>query len=82
MFHFTIRDALWLTALVAVGLGWWIDRSRRAETTRPVASSVKYDLIVTGKDADKLYLLDARTGQMWERYGDGQWISFAKFPDE
>jgi hypothetical protein len=25
MFHFTIRDVLWLTALVAMGLGWWTE---------------------------------------------------------
>jgi hypothetical protein len=25
MFRFTIRDVLWLTALVAVGVGWWAD---------------------------------------------------------
>jgi hypothetical protein len=24
MFRFTIRDVLWLTALVALGVGWWI----------------------------------------------------------
>ena len=30
--HFTIRDLLWLTALVAMGLGWWLhDRSMVAE---------------------------------------------------
>ena len=27
MFRFTIRDVLWLTALVAMGLGWRMDRS-------------------------------------------------------
>jgi len=28
MFRFTIRDVLWLTALVAVGLVWLMDRDR------------------------------------------------------
>jgi len=28
--RFTIRDLLWLTALVAMGLGWWLDRSQVA----------------------------------------------------
>lgn len=28
MFHFTIRDLLWLTALAAMGAGWWIDQDR------------------------------------------------------
>ena len=25
-FRFTIRDLLWLTALAAVCVGWWVDR--------------------------------------------------------
>jgi hypothetical protein len=28
MFHFTIRDMLWLTVVVALGLGWSIHSSR------------------------------------------------------
>jgi fatty-acid desaturase len=28
MFLFTIRDVLWLTALVAIGAGWWIDHQQ------------------------------------------------------
>jgi hypothetical protein len=27
MFRFTIRDVLWLTVVVAMGVGWWLDRS-------------------------------------------------------
>jgi hypothetical protein len=34
-FRFTIRDLLWLTAVVALAVGWWVDRrqiqARRAE---------------------------------------------------
>jgi hypothetical protein len=25
---FTIRDLLWLTVVAALGVGWWLDRSR------------------------------------------------------
>jgi hypothetical protein len=28
MFRFTIRDVLWLTALVAMGVAWWLHVSR------------------------------------------------------
>ena len=28
MFKFTIRDLLWLTVVVALGMAWWMDRSR------------------------------------------------------
>ena len=30
MFRFTIRDVLWLTALVALAVGWGVDRVRLA----------------------------------------------------
>ena len=29
MFRFTIRDVLWLTVVVALGVGWWADRRAR-----------------------------------------------------
>jgi hypothetical protein len=31
MLRFTIRDVLWLTALVAFGVAWWIERQERIE---------------------------------------------------
>jgi hypothetical protein len=30
MFRFTIRDLLWLTVVVALGVGWWVERYRAA----------------------------------------------------
>jgi hypothetical protein len=30
MFRFTIRDVLLATAIVALAIGWWIDRTRLA----------------------------------------------------
>jgi hypothetical protein len=27
MFRFTIRDVLWLTVVVALATGWWVDRN-------------------------------------------------------
>jgi hypothetical protein len=38
MFRFTIRDLLWLMVVVAMGVGWWVDRReneyRMAERAR------------------------------------------------
>jgi hypothetical protein len=28
MFRFTIRDVLWLTVVVALAVGWWVERNR------------------------------------------------------
>jgi len=39
MFRFTIRDVLWLTVVVAMAVGWWIDRDRtwrQSESSRQV----------------------------------------------
>jgi hypothetical protein len=30
-FNFSIRDLLWLTALVALGVGWWLDHRKLIE---------------------------------------------------
>ena len=32
--RFTIRDLLWLTALIAMGLGWWLEHRQAAEYQR------------------------------------------------
>ena len=81
---FTIRDVLLVTALVAVALGWGIDRMRRMSLTptTPEGDSGKYEVLMTGKDQDKLYLFDPRTGQIWERYGSGEWTNYAHFPEK
>jgi hypothetical protein len=81
---FSIRDALWLTALVAVGLAWWIDRTRRAEEPPPPADGQRrYEVLMTGENHDVPYLFDPRTGEMWERYGgDRKWNPYARFPEK
>jgi hypothetical protein len=32
MFRFTIRDVLWLTVVVAMGVGWWMEHRTTAAT--------------------------------------------------
>jgi hypothetical protein len=34
MFRFTIRDVLWFTVMVALVVGWWVDRGRLAGKAR------------------------------------------------
>jgi hypothetical protein len=33
MFRFTIRELVLLTLVVAMGVGWWLDRSRIAQVS-------------------------------------------------
>lgn len=34
MFRFTIRDLLWLTVVVGLAVGWWVDRTRLSDRLR------------------------------------------------
>ena len=31
VFRFTIRDVLWLTVVVAMGAGWWVEHRQQVE---------------------------------------------------
>jgi hypothetical protein len=42
MFRFTIRDVLWLTALVAMGAGWWLDHRQISPNDRQLLQYVKW----------------------------------------
>jgi hypothetical protein len=37
MFHFTIRDMLWMTVLVAVTLSWALDRTKLTTAIRELS---------------------------------------------
>jgi uncharacterized membrane-anchored protein len=39
--RFTIRDLLWLTALVALAVGWWLDRRNVAQQRDNYYSQLK-----------------------------------------
>jgi hypothetical protein len=53
MKQFSIRDLLFLVVIVALALGWWLDR-------RPVAA--RFQLNSSGNRA---FLVDTATGQVW-----------------
>ena len=61
MKQFSIRDLLFLILIVALALGWWLDR-------RPVAA--RYQMHVTTNHA---YVIDTATGEVWSQkvVGDG-----------
>jgi hypothetical protein len=43
MFRFTIRDVLWLTALVALGVGWW--QNNRQHKLAAVEAKARFDAL-------------------------------------
>lgn len=54
MFHFTTRDLLWLTVVVALGLGWFIHQRHLSiveEKLRYSALSAGYKLFDDGQRA-------------------------------
>ncbi len=53
MKQFSIRDLLFLVLIVALALGWWLDR-------RPIPA--RFQMQVTTKHA---FVLDTATGQVW-----------------
>jgi hypothetical protein len=73
---FSIRDVLFVTVIVALIIGWWIDRTRlaRQSPAPPAASGGPYELIFNDNET---LLFDARTGELWRRYSDGHWIVHA-----
>ena len=77
---FSIRDILFVTAMVALAIGWALDRIRltRQPLAAPARANDSYEIISTGKDADGVLLFNPRTGELWKRYTDGTWFAHAK----
>jgi len=62
--RFTIRDLLWLTLVVAMAAGWWIDH--------------KPQRLEFSQSAKQLIMIDNKTGEKWLvtpaqiKVGDGE----------
>jgi hypothetical protein len=70
--HFTIRDVLWLTLVVAMAVGWWF-QSRRA-APRYVVNEFK------GLEANVPVLRDTQTGETWIPVGDNWERAYVGLP--
>jgi hypothetical protein len=73
---FSIRDILFMTAIVALAIGWWLDRTQLSKQPQATGSDT-FELIVTGKDHDQELLFNPRTGEAWKRYSNGKWLPHA-----
>jgi len=51
MLRFTIRDVLWLTVVVGLGVGWWADHRYFAEQLRRAKGAFEDTLRFHGIDA-------------------------------
>jgi hypothetical protein len=67
MFRFSIRDVLWLTVVVALGVGWWIDHSRTAKIhTLTLRLLAEYRVTVDVRDGMVLLRRNSPDEQ-WDR---------------
>jgi hypothetical protein len=51
-FRFTIRDLLWLTVVVAMGVAWWVDRGRNERKFAEQHNLMKPYRIFTNDEGD------------------------------
>jgi len=67
MKQFSIRDLFLVVLIVAIALGWWVDRRSRARL-----SPARYQIqVVEGR----AFVLDTATGQVWEKSTGGGFTS-------
>ncbi|HEY2413887.1 MAG TPA: hypothetical protein VGI40_16670 [Pirellulaceae bacterium] len=50
MFRFSIRDVLWLTALAAMAVAWWVDHCRLESLAHRLKTDSQMSLAVDGVD--------------------------------
>jgi hypothetical protein len=62
--RFTIRDLLWLTLVVGLAVGWWLDHKR--------LTGAHYSF-TTEAGGSRTVLLDNDSGESWERHGS-EWV--------
>ena len=63
---FSIRDLFLLTVIVAMGLGWWLDRSRLAAAKREFETDARY-LSQFSPDPDDPFA-DPESTAMYRKY--------------
>jgi hypothetical protein len=67
--RFTVRDLLWLTVVVALGVAWWVDRGRMAarfsERDRAWRESVDKSLSEIATKTGQDVWIETPDGELW-----------------
>jgi len=64
MFRFTIRDVLWLTVVVAMGVGWWRDHQTIKKAKALVGPATPANMpIVDALNGGRLFEAASRGGK-------------------
>jgi len=67
MFRFTIRDVLWLTVVVGIAMGWWLDRDRiRQQTEAPRAAMQRWQTLPLRRAEAALRVTEAEWASLVE----------------
>lgn len=78
--HFRIRDLLWLTVVVALGVAWWVDRSRLIaahERMESIAITLRDHLDAVDSGSWSLRLPD---GTVWPEELGKDWPDYHSAP--
>jgi len=65
---FSLRDVFWAVLMMALSLGWWVDRTVRKAP--PVAG--RYQMLLD-KDGNPV-VVDTATGESWMNPRIGPWV--------
>ena len=63
---FSIRDLVWLTVVVALGVGWWIERTR-AERLAEEAEVMDAAEAILVRRVDKV---EKENAQLWSKFAE------------
>ena len=65
-FRFTIRDLLWLTAVVTMGVGWWLDHRHGATQRTSLSQIASYHETLDTLQNGLVVLLEEHPGHKTE----------------